>query len=834
MASEADYRLPRSVIPSHYMLSMEPDLDEFTFVANLTVEATVAEPTSVIVLNSLNLDISDVHVIADGLNQCADVTYDEENQRASFAVETELSPGPITLRIAYSGPISEALHGFYRSTYRGEDGNEKRMASTQFESTFARYAMPCWDEPDLKATFSITIITAPGLFAVSNGPETDRCEMDDGRIKYVFGESPIMSTYLVAFVVGDLVATEPIDVDGVPLRIITPPGKEHLTSFALDAGAHALRYFANYYDVPYPGDKLDMVAIPDFAWGAMENLGCITYRETALLIDEDRSTQAELVRVATVIAHEIAHMWFGDLVTMKWWNGIWLNEAFATFAETKCTDAFRPDWNYWLMFANDRARSQETDALATTRSIEFPVASPAEADGMFDVLTYEKGASVLRMMEQYVGEEAFRKGVSLYLKKHAYSNTDNSDLWAALEEASGEPVGDIMDTWIFQGGYPVMDIERDGDDVTMTQRQFRYLGEGDTTWLVPVRYRDENGVHRVLVDQDSARVPVEGDVVVNAGGEGFFRTVYDTEMFATIRDHFTELDPVERFGVISDANGALLKGSLSLDNYLDLLDEVKDESEKDVWMVALSGLAELDRVVSSDDQGALQRFVGNLVDRAASDLGWVAADAEDEATSALRGQMLRALGNLADDPETIAYAREVEGADTDDAEVADAALAITASHGDLADFERFIELSENAPTPQLTVKYLRSATVVPDPDVPQRIIGMILSKDIRPQDSFWVLAVLLGTKTNGARAWEILTENWDEVFEVVPHTNGHRILDQIQHRTEPEVAAAIKTWLEEHPIASGGKAVPQRLEMLEVRSALRERVGTRIGEVLGD
>lgn len=267
-----------------------------------------------------------------------------------------------------------------------------------------RRAFPCWDEPDFKATFRTTLIVEEGLFAVTNAAEIGRTVLDSGKVEVRFDTTMKMSTYLVAFVVGHLVATDPVDVDGVPLRIIAPPGNEHLTDFALDMGAHALRFFSDYYDIPYPGDKLDMVAIPDFAFGAMENLGCITYRETALLLNPETATQSELTRVADVIAHEIAHMWFGDLVTMKWWNGIWLNEAFATFAEIKCVDAYKPEWNRWLSFSAMRAISQEIDALASTRPIEFEVKSPSDANAMFDVLTYQKGSSVLRMLEQYIGK----------------------------------------------------------------------------------------------------------------------------------------------------------------------------------------------------------------------------------------------------------------------------------------------------------------------------------------------------------------------------------------------------------------------------------------------
>ena len=272
-----------------------------------------------------------------------------------------------------------------------------------------------------------------------------------GLREVVFGTTMKMSTYLVAFVVGTFESTPPVDVDGVPLAVVFPEGKGHLTAFALDVGAFALRFFKEYFGVAYPGEKVDLVAIPDFAYGAMENLGCVTFREAELLVDAETASQDELVRIASVIAHELAHMWFGDLVTMAWWEGIWLNEAFATFMQYVCCNAYREDWKMWVRFSGEREIGLTIDALHTTRPIEFPVESPADAAAMVDPITYQKGGSVLKMLEQYLGPDVFRDGIRHYLAAHAYGNTVTRDLWASLEAVSGEPVGRIMDTWILQG-----------------------------------------------------------------------------------------------------------------------------------------------------------------------------------------------------------------------------------------------------------------------------------------------------------------------------------------------------------------------------------------------
>ena len=784
-------------------------------------------------LNAVDLRVTSAVIdTTDGEFEAA-IDLDTDRERMNLSTTAKLPVGDATIRVVFDGILNDDLRGFYRSTYTDADGVEHVLATTQLESTDARRAFPCWDEPDLKATFAVSLTAPPGMTAVSNGPEAGREVLDDGSTRITFATSPVMSTYLVACIVGDLVATDPVDVDGIPLRVVTPPGQLHLADFALEAGAHALRYFASYYEVPYPGDKLDMVAVPDFGFGAMENLGCIVYRETALLIDPATATQRELSRVASVIAHEIAHMWFGDLVTMKWWNGIWLNEAFATFAETKCTAAFRPDWEFWLAFAADRARSQETDALASTRSIEFPVASPAEAHAMFDVLTYEKGSSVLRMLEQYLGEEPFRGGISHYLAKHSFSNTDTEDLWAALEHASGEPVGEIMDTWIYQGGYPVVDVASSDEGVTVRQRQFRLVGEGSNEWKIPMLYRSDDGVGRLVLGADPATLDVEGDVVVNAGGEGFYRVEYDERLFRSILERLPDLEPIERFSVVSDASASMLSGRIAGGEFLELVDRLGDEREFDIWAAALAGVDELDRVVSSDDRDRLRRHVRALVAPTVDELGWTPEPGESDRRRALRGLMIRSLGNLGSDPDTLATSRAmIDGGGDIDAEVEDAALSIVANHGEVDDFHRFLDWSENADNPQRKVKYLRLAATVPHPDVPQHLFDMIMRGDVRSQDSFWLLAVLLAHRENGPRTWAIVEERWDDLMAILAPDHRYRILDGIKYRSEPRVAEAIRTWFSTHTIDGFDKAIAQRLEMLDVRVGLHEREAERVGEAL--
>src|SRR5690348_504046 len=542
MAEAKSYRLPPSVIPERYELKLTPDLTGWTFTGQEKVSVQIAEAARDIILNAAELDLHRVSLKrADGRVVEGRAILDPANEQAKLSFPELLPAGRAELLIEFSGILNDKLHGFYRSTYKGADGDDKPLASTQFESTDARRAFPCWDEPALKAVLQATLVVDEKLTAISNTRVVRETHLDGtGKKEVIFADSIKMSTYLVAFIVGEFEATEAVVAGGAPLRVCAVPGKKLLTRFALDIGKASLDYFSRYYDIPYPGDKLDLIAIPDFASGAMENLGAITFRETALLVDVEKATRAELERVADVVSHENAHMWFGDLVTMRWWNGLWLNEAFATFMEMLAVDAWKPEWRRWDSFTVSRAAAMQVDGLKSTRPREFPVEKPEEAAGMFDILTYEKGASVLRMLEQYLGAEAFRNGIRLYLRRHQYDNAETTDLWDALEESTGQPVRALMDSWIFQAGYPLITVQRDGAAVVLSQQIFRYLQDGDAPerlYHVPVFLRagGSQGItsKTILLTESRSRIEIPADsqwLVVNAGGHGFYRVRYSAEL----------------------------------------------------------------------------------------------------------------------------------------------------------------------------------------------------------------------------------------------------------------------------------------------------------------
>src|SRR5581483_1003736 len=546
-------------------------------------------PVREIILNAAELELESVSLkTAAGKILPGQAALDSENERAILSFAEAVPAGGAELRIRFAGILNDKLHGFYRSTYKGADGQDKPLASTQFESTDARRAFPCWDEPAFKAVFQVTLVVDNKLTAISNARVVRESALAGDKKEVVFADSMKMSTYLVAFIVGEFEASEPVMAGSAPLRVCAAPGKKHLMPFALAIGKASLEHFSSYYGIPYPGDKLDLIAIPDFASGAMENLGAITFRETALLVDAERATRAELERVADVVSHENAHMWFGDLVTMKWWNGLWLNEAFATFMEMLAVDAWKPEWRRWESFTVSRAAAMQVDGLKSTRPIEFPVERPEEAAGMFDILTYEKGASVLRMLEQYLGAEAFRDGIRLYLRRHAHANAETTDLWDALEESTQEPVRVLMDSWIFQAGYPLISVEKAPRGLRLSQRMFRYLQDEsapERRWHVPIFLRagtDAGVVEKtILLSENQQTLELGAPVqwaVVNAGAHGFYRVRYDGELLGALKSGLAaRLSPVERFTLVNDAWAATLAGLSPLPEYLDLIALLSDE-----------------------------------------------------------------------------------------------------------------------------------------------------------------------------------------------------------------------------------------------------------------
>ncbi len=680
------YRLPLNVVPYRYDIRLEPDLAKATFTGRVAIAVRVHEAVEEIVLNAAELSIAEAFIEDAASHRFpAVVTLEEEAERCRLRFGQSLAPGEWRLTLTFTGVLNDKLRGFYRSTYKNQAGETHILAATQFEATDARRAFPCWDEPAFKAVFSSTLVVPPDLQVVSNTAVAEE-RVETGMKVVRFADTIPMSTYLVAYIVGDLEATAFTPVGKTSLRVWCVPGKKQLASFGQAIGAFSLGFYEEYYGRKYPGDKLDLIAIPDFAAGAMENLGAITFRETALLVDGATATHAERERVADVVAHENAHMWFGDLVTMNWWNGLWLNEAFATFMEMLAVDAWKPEWRRWTTFGVSRSSALSVDGLRSTRAIEFPVEAPKDADALFDVLTYEKGASVLRMLEQYLGPTVFRDGVRRYLDRHAFGNTETADLWRALGEASELPIPEVMDGWIFHPGYPLIDVEKTAEGrVVLRQRRFLYLGDElgaaeEPVWRTPVQLRFlEGGAARpeqtLLCGGEAATFEMghADAVLVNAGGHGFYRVRYAPELLTPLLDALDRLEAIERFNLVNDAWASVLAGLTPVTQFLELTKHFRGERDKNVWSVIVGAFQTLNRM---SERPWLAPLVRDRLTPAVAELGWSPSPGESELTGQLRGDLLGALGTFGDDAKVQARAAELFANSSLDANVFAAVVAI--------------------------------------------------------------------------------------------------------------------------------------------------------------
>jgi puromycin-sensitive aminopeptidase len=832
-APDEPFRLPRSVVPRHYDLTVDVDLVHARFSGTVAITVELEAELQTITLNAADLSIDGASLeLSGGTRLDAEVILQPDQERAVFSLERPAGPGRAVLSCRFEAPLNERLRGLYRSTYVDTHGQSRTIATSQMEPADARRAFPCFDEPDRKAVFEITLIVDEGLQAYSNSPVVEVVQLDNGRRAVRFAPTMVMSTYLVALVVGPFEETPPLEAAGVPVRVVHVPGKGGLASYALKVARHALDYFANYFGIPYPAAKLDLVAVPDFAFGAMENLGCVTFRETALLVDESAAARSDLERVADVVSHELAHMWFGDLVTMRWWEGIWLNEAFATFMGTKCVDAFRPDWERWVSFGMEREAALAVDGLHATRPIEYPVGTPEDAEGMFDVLTYQKGGSVLLMLEHFLGETVFRDGVRRYLDEHRYGNTVTSDLWDALETVSGEPVRAVADSWILQGGHPLVTAKGQ----QLAQEPFTYQpARGPSAigaqWSVPVLVRSLAGGDPVpvLLDGPSKPLPeLEQPLVINAGGWGAYRTAYEAKDLDALAANLGALGPLERANLFADTWALVLAGREALGRFLRLATHLGNETEPAAFSTVAGALALCRRAV--DDQGAqtLAASVRRILGPSFAAFGWERVPGEGERIPNVRSVLLSALGTLGKDPEVRAEAlRRFDqaggGGPPLDPDLEAAVLEVVADHLRPGDYDTCYHRYRAASTPQEELRYLNALAAFPDTELATRTLELALS-EVRAQNGPLLITSLLANRVGGPAVFDLLAERFDEALSRFPVNSHARMLQGIRTLCHDRaLAEKVTDFLTAHPLRAGQRSVDQAIERLWVNVAFVER-----------
>ncbi len=837
MTAAEEHRLPGKVRPSAYRLVLEPDLETFAVRGEVAVDVDVREAVREIVLNAAELEIGEASVGGTRL----EARLDAARERVTLVAKEPLAPGRATLTLRFTGTISEKMRGFYRSTYARADGTRGVMATTQFEATSARRCFPCFDEPAFKATFDVTLVVPDERTAISNMPVAAEEPAGAGRRRVRFERTPVMSTYLLAFAVGEFESIEARTRDGVPVRVCVTPGRARLGRFALETAVRGLEWFDEYYGIPYRGacPKLDLLAIPDFEYGAMENWGAITFRETAILVDPERSSVPQRRRVAEVVLHELAHQWFGNLVSPEWWSYLWLNESFATFMAYKAADALFPEWRMWEEYAAAiTSAGKALDSLRSSHPVEVPVGDPSEVDQIFDAISYNKGGSVLRMLEQAIGEEAFRRGVRRYLERHAYACATTDDLWRALGEGTGVDARSMMDGWTRRTGLPVVTAARAAGGLRLRQERFfldRDPGRpaaDPALWEIPIAAADAAGrrtAARLVAREAVVEAPPADWIKLNAGQTGFFLVQYDEEGWRSLAGavQAMALPALDRHGLQEDAYSLMRAGYLPVPEYLRLAGAYAREENPHVWAGLTDGVAALAEIFLGDPLvPRLEAWACSLIRPVAERVGWDEREGEAHDRLLLRSRVLGAAVRLGE-PGATGRARrlfeEAVGGASIPPNLRSVVYAGAARHGGEEALDRLIGLYEKSDLPEVKVQLLGAMGASLSEGALRRAAAFSLSGRVRAQDAMFVWA---GVPIETRRAaWALLKEHWATLDQRYGKTGliGRFIVSAAAGIPSEEHARDVEAFFRGHPAPFATEKIKQTLEGIRARARFRER-----------
>jgi len=845
------FRLPTDVRPRQYDLHLEPDLAEGTFAGEVRIALRLDAPKTAIVLHAADMTIDRAIARWDGTEVRARATLQRADETVTLRFPRPLPAGDASLTVRYHARLNQHLRGFYAAAADG-----RRYAFTQCEAADARRVLPCFDEPAFKARFRVAVTLRAGEQAVSNAPLEREIETAKGRIVH-FAETPPLSTYLLALAVGPLESSAVRMCGSTPIRVWHVPGKGHLTVLGLEAAAESLRRLEEYFGLPYPYGKLDLVAVPDFEAGAMENAGAVFFRETLLLLDPATASLPERKRAAEVIAHELAHMWYGDLVTMAWWDDLWLNEAFATWMAYRVVDDWRPEWRMWQGFEHDRASALSLDALVNTHPIYAEVRSVAEATENFDVITYEKGAAVVRMLEHWLGPERFRDGVRRYMRRHREGNAVAADLWRALEEASGTEVTRVAQAWIAQPGFPLVGMTRpDGARGTLRVRQERFVadprvprGRRRARWPVPlvVKSGGAGGRHvdRFLVDKASDTVVLSAGNVDwyfgNADAGGFYRVLHDpADRAVLVAKLGTELSAVERLALVGDQWALVRAGRAPVESLLDVADALGDETDHDVIDGLAGALARIDEQVvppGGEVQAAFRRWIARRWGPALDRVGWTAPVDEPDDVRLRRAALVRLVGGVAEATDVLAEARRrldayLANRSALEPNLADPVVGLAARVGDDALYERYRGVIAEARTPQERRRFLLNLASFRTRETLKRTLAAVTSPDIPTQDVAFVLMRLLTNPPVAGATWAFMTRRWSTLRKRVPPLMLSRLVEATPALREPRYARELRRFFAAHPLPEAARAVKQALEVFRLNAELRRRTAPGVARWL--
>jgi aminopeptidase N/puromycin-sensitive aminopeptidase len=771
-------RLPEVAKPESYKLTFTPDLEKASFEGDETIAIHVLKATSEITLNAVDIDFHEVTISSGGASQKATVTPEKDKEMVVLAVAKQLPPGPATIHITYTGILNSEMRGLYL----GKDDQGRKYAASQFEATDARRGFPSFDEPDYKATFDITAVADKGQVAISNYKVVSDTPGPGDKHTVRFATTAKLSPYLAALVVGNFESIEG-SADGIPIRVFSTPGKKEMGKFALESAQHILEYYDKYFGIKYPYGKLDLVGLPDFSAGAMENPGCITFREVILLIDEKQGAVGLKKTIASVIAHEMAHMWFGDLVTMKWWDDIWLNEGFATWMSSKPLEKWKPEWNYDLDDASGTGQTLDLDSLANTRPIHQAAETPAQIQELFDGIAYGKAASVLRMIEAYLGEETFRAGVNAYLQQHQYANATAENFWNTQAKTSKKPVDQIMPTFVKQEGAPIIDVKSQcsgsSTSVTMDQHRYYYDREkfqapNDQLWEVPLCMKSSTGSQKCeLLSKRQETFTLPGCaswVLANAGATGYYRVGYQPEAVRKLAtDAEAKLSPAERIALQTDTWASVRAGREPVGDYLALVQGLGSDRNRAVLEAVLDQLHYIGRYLVTDgDRDSYRAWLGQYLRPILTDVGWEPRPGDTDEQKALRARLFRSLGYDARDPEALSAAKKIadkalEDPNSVDHELANSAFGLAAMNGDQAFYDKLMAALKTPKSPEEYYIALFALARFTDPQLLERTLDYAISPDVRTQDALSVIARVMDNPAGEKLAWNFVQAHWDAV-----------------------------------------------------------------------
>jgi puromycin-sensitive aminopeptidase len=830
-------RLPKWFAPERYELELEPAIEEATFRSSEILHYALAKPSKEITLHAAELSISDVKAVATGKTfEAKKTTFNKKNETVTFVFDKTLPKGKGRLYLSFEGILNDRMHGFYRSSYQHE-GREHFLATTQFEAVDARRAFPCVDEPAAKAVFEVTIIAPEHKTVISNTVEKAivKHETKPGYKAVTFVPTPKMSTYLLAFLVGDFESIEGKTKNGVTVRIFATPGKKNQLAFALDTAKKCLEFYNNYFGIPYPLPILDLIAVPDFAMGAMENWGAITYRETALLYDEEHSSLGNKQRVAIVIAHELAHQWFGNLVTMEWWTDLWLNEGFASYMEYLAVDHVFPMWDIWTQFLNDDFnRAMELDALYHTHPIEVEVRHPAEIDEIFDAVSYSKGASVIRMLAEYIGEKDFREGLRMYLKKHAHGNTVTEDLWKAFEKASGKPVSAFMKQWTAEGGFPVVKVHEKGDVLTFEQSRFfmsplsKAKAKSKTLWKVPIAIEtSERKKQALLLDKKKGSIKIPrktgGWVTINPNQTGFYMVDYSPSLLMDLRTAIAEkkLSTVDRLALIRDAFALAEAGESKTTDALNLLTAYESEDEYAVWVEIVGALGTLKKLLyGRKTYPLLETYAQHILGKIVKKVGWVPKKDEAHTHVFLRSMVLGAMASFNHEP-TIKKALQLYKSKRIPNDLKGLVYSVVAKQGGAKEHAEFIRMYKAAHSQQQEQSRIAQALgAFQDKVLLQKTLDFAFSKDVRPQDTLSPYYSVWRNPRGKEIAWKGFKKYWKDIirrYTVTSKMIGY-FIDPVGAFTTEKDARAVAVFFKGTELPKNNRALMQALEHIRANA----------------